>query len=190
MTKKTPKKRTIYNNYDLMAYEEEAREYLYLNENENPTEEELLTECYIIASYYWNNAKYDFNEFFDGSTWILQGYCGRRNGKAKGGKIFTGFNGFMDTFNKATKDCDYIHIYDENGHFYIKCSHHDGTNLYEIKEVTADGTEYLERWENNLNDKRTEEYVHNMIMQRYSRLPHFANRVYEYKRIEFETEEK
>ena len=186
--RRIPMKRTIYNNYDLSVYKEEAKEYLWENGNEEPTEEELLSECYILDADYWNNAKYDFDEFFDGSSWILQGYCGRWNGKAKGGKIFTGFKGFMETFGKATMDCDFIHIYDENGHLYIQCSHHDGTNLYEIKRVTEAGMKYLDRWEDDWNDKRTEEHVHDMIMRKYSRLPNFAHKVYGNKRIEFETE--
>ena len=187
MTKyRAPKKRTVYNNYDLSSYEDIARETLTENGNEDPTDSQLWEEIYFLDSITWEEEKERLKDFFKGSRWILQGYTGTWRGAARGGFIF---NDFMDAYYKATKDCDYVHIYDENGHFYIKCSHHDGTNLYEIKEVTADGIEYLERWENNLNDKRTEEYVHDMVMLKYSRLPHFANKVYGSKRIEWETEE-
>jgi len=187
MTKcKTPKKRTIYDNYNVDEYMEEAKQYLIDNDNENPSEEEIWSECYIIDELNWNDAKWELEKFFDnGSKWILQGFTGRWYGAARGGFLF---DNFMDAYNKATKDCDYVHIYDENGHFYIQCSHHDGTNLYEIKEVTEDGIGYLERWEDNWNDKRSEEYVHDMIMRKYSRLPGFAHKIYGCKRIEFETE--
>lgn len=91
--------------------------------------------------------KDDLERFFNGeSTWILQGTCGCWNGNHKVGMIFEDFE---EMLNKAAKDCDYIHLYDKNGHLYLKCSHHDGTNYYEIKKVTDRGVEYLANWEDN-----------------------------------------
>lgn len=86
---------------------------------------------------------------------------------------------------KAAKDCDYVYIYDENGHFYLRCYHHDGSKYYEIKKVTEKGIKYLENWEHNWNDKRTEENIHDRIMERYSTLPHFAHNVYGCPRVEY-----
>ena len=189
MTKyRIPLKRTIYNNYDLSSYEDIARETLTENGNEDPTDFQLWEEIYSLDFITWEEIIERLKDFFDnGSKWILQGYTGTWRGAARGGFIF---DNFMDAYYKATKHCDYLHIYDENGHFFIQCSHHDGTNLYEIKEVTTNGIEYLERWEDDWNDKRTEEHIHDMIMRNYSRLPHFANKVYGCKRIEWEMEEK
>lgn len=100
------------------------------------------------------------------------------------------FGDFEVMINKAAKDCDYIHLYDKNGRLYLKCSHHDGTNYYEIKKVTDKGVEYLANWEDNWDDNRTEQYVHNQIMERYSVLPHFVHEVYGCPKIEWKKKEK
>ena len=176
-------RRTIYNNYDLWEdYEEFAREILE-EYDEEPSENAIWNVINDQDSANWQDEEERLKEFFDdGSTWILQGYSGRWNGTHKGGYIFTDF---MDMFRKATTDCDYVHLYDENGHFYLKCSHHDGTNLYEIKKVTEKGINYIDRWENDWNDKRTEEYIHDRVMERYSTLPHFAHAVYGCPKVEY-----
>lgn len=66
------------------------------------------------------------------------------------------------------------------------CSHHDGTNLFEIKKMTDANVKYFERWEQTLFDKRSQEYVHDKIMEKYSTLPHFAHKVYGAKKIEYQ----
>lgn len=94
----------------------------------------------------------------------------------------------MDMYREAMTDCDYVHLYDENGHFYMQCSHHDGTNYYEIKKLTDKGIEYLKNWEENWNDRRSERYVHNQIMKRYSILPNFSHRVYGCPKVQWKKE--
>ena len=172
-----PERRTIYNNYDLWGdYEEDAREYFESTYGEQPTEEELWNVIYSFDEDYWSEIKNKLKEFFSEGTYILRGVVGRWNGAFEAGTVFTGF---MEMFSKAAKDCDYVHIYDENGHLYLQCSHHDGTNLYEIKKLTEKGEQYLENWEySGWGDKRSERYVHDQIMKRYSVLPHFSHKVY------------
>lgn len=58
--------------------------------------------------------------FNDGSKWILQGAVGRWDGTFRGGFIF---DDFMAMYYKATEDCNYVKLYDINGHFYILCVH-------------------------------------------------------------------
>ena len=171
-----PKKRTIYNNYNLWEdYEELARECLKENGIDNPTDQNIWDVIYDDDSSNWVLEKERLIEFFAGETWILQGYNQLWYGNQRAGYVFTDF---MDMFSKAMKDCDYVHIWDENGHMYLECSHHDGTNLYEIKKITAAGIRYLENWVYNWDDKRSEEYVHTMVMKKYSVLPNFAHEVY------------
>lgn len=183
-----PKERTIYNNYNLWETypDEEVKEMLL----EDGHDEEEITDNMIWDWRYaqdeidWEAAKADLVRFFsDGYKWMLFGEVGRWNGVYKAGTLFETFEDF---FYEAAKDCDYIHFYDENGHLYLTCSHHDGTCHYEIKEVTDKGIQYLENWEYNWNDKRTEEYVHTQIFNKYSRLPRFAEKVYGCKKIEYQ----
>ena len=58
--------------------------------------------------------------------------------------------------------------------YTLTCSHHDGTNFYEIKILTDRGIEYLNGTMGRASDKRSEQYVHEHIFKRYSKLPHFG----------------
>ena len=188
MKGKLAKPRTIYNNYDLWeTYPDEDIKEMFL---ENGYEEDEITDNMITEQRYfqdecdWEWARENLEEFFrNGNKWILVGSVGRWDGIYRAGTIFDTFDDF---FYKAADDCHYWHFYDENGHLYLTCSHHDGTCHYEIKEVTDKGQQYLENWEDNWNDKRTEEYVHTQIFNKYSRLPRFAEKVYGCKRYEYE----
>lgn len=184
-----PATRTIYDNYYL--WENYTDEDIKCQLMENGVEEEDITDNMIWEERYfydeldWEDTKGTLKDFFlnHGNKWMIFGEVGRWNGTYKAGTLFDTFDDF---FYEATKDCDYIRFYDENGHLYLTCSHHDGTCHYEIKEVTEEGVDYLERWEEKWNDKRSEEYVHTQIFNRYSRLPRFAERVYGAKRFEYE----
>ena len=189
MKGRIPVSRTIYNNYALWETypDEEVKQYLIDDgyEEDEITDEKIWDWRYCQDVVDWDDAKLELSKFFihNGNKWMLFGEVGRWNGVFKCGTLF---DTFYDFFYKAAKDCDYIHFYDENGHLYLTCSHHDGTCCYEIKEVTDKGIQYLENWGNNWNDKRTEEYVHTKIFNKYSRLPRFAEKVYGCKRTEYE----
>lgn len=183
-----PKERTIYNNYALWENypDEEIKEILTENgcEEDEISDEDIWKERYFLDEIDWEEAKAELEKFFlNGNKWMIFGEVGRWDGIYKTGTMFDTFDEF---FYEATKDCDYIHFYDENGHLYLTCSHHDGTCHYEIKEVTEKGIQYLENWEYNWDDKRSEEYVHTQIFNKYSRLPRFAEKTYGCKRFEYE----
>ena len=97
------------------------------------------------------------------------------NGKCKGGYIFNTYDEFLD----CLKDCDYVEITDNKGHFEVKCSHHDGTNHYEIKRVSDFGYE----WYNNHAWDMCEEELHTKMWNNnfMTSLPHFVRDVYECK---------
>ena len=187
--KRIPKERTIYNNYDLWETypDKDIKEWLIDNgyEDDEITDEMLLRERRLQDESDWENAKEELKEFFlnNGEKWLLIGSVGRWDGVYPAGTVFETFEDF---FYKATSDCDYIHFYDENGHLYLRCSHHDGTCHYEIRKITEQGIKFLERWEENWDDKRSEQYIHTQIMKRYSRLPQFAKKIYGCKRFEYE----
>lgn len=187
--KRVPKSRIIYDNYSLWENypDEDMKEQLMENgvEEEDITDNMIWQERYFLDEIDWDDTKATLKDFFlnKGNKWMLFGEVGRWNGTYKAGTLF---DTFEDFFYEAAKDCDYIRFYDENGHLYLTCSHHDGTCHYEIKEVTEKGIEYLDNWEYNWNDKRSKEYVHTQIFNRYSRLPRFAERVWGAKKVEYE----
>ena len=187
MKNKIAKERVIFDNYETWKNytDEEIIESLV----ENGIDEDEITDPMIWEErdFYiqndWENAKEQLAEFFlNGNKWMIFGEIARWNGTYKAGMVF---DTFEDFFYRAASDCDYWKFYDENGHLYLTCSHHDGTCHYEIKELTDKGQQYLDNWEYG-NDKRTEEYVHTQIFNKYSRLPRFAENVLGCKRFEYE----
>lgn len=147
-----PKQRTIYNNYSLWdTYPDEDIKEMLMESGDYETEDDISDEAiwkerYLQNEFDWENAEYELKKFFreNGHKWMIFGEVGRWNGVYKAGTLFDTFDDF---FYEAAKDCDYWHFYDENGHLYLTCSHHDGTCHYEIKEVTPKGMQYLENWE-------------------------------------------
>ena len=189
MRNRIPVERIIYDNYRLWETysDEEIKEY-FMEENgyeeDEITDEMIWKERYFLDEINWEEEKERLKKFFlNGNKWIIFGEVGRWDGLYRAGTLFDTFDDF---FYKATEDCFYWKFYDENGHLYLTCSHHDGTCCYEIKEVTDKGVQYFDNWEYNWDDKRSEEYVHTQIINRYSRLPRFAEKMYGCKRIEYQ----
>lgn len=195
MTRKNAKKRTIYSNYDIPTeiYESYAKQSLIDDGNDDPSDSAIAEEIYRLEEDIhsferedWYIVEAELTNFFnDGSTWILFGSFERWTGISHSAFLF---NDFSETMAKAGKDCEYFHFYDVNGHFYVQCSDHDGTNLFEIKRVTPKGLHYWENWECGFytSDNRTESEIMRRIVDRYSTLPNFAHQVYGHPKIEYE----
>lgn len=185
---KKAKERIIFDNYNIEKYwKETAIENLVVNGIDRPSEEKVWDEMSYLSAEWWCDTVFDLTCFFDGAIWIMVGTVGRWNGNFAAGTVF---DSFAEMFKETIKDCDYWKIWDENGHLFFQCSHHDGTNCYEIKRVTQKGEIYLENWENNWNDKRSEKYIHKKIMEKYSILPRYAETVFGSPKREYEEDER
>ena len=187
-----PKERVIYSNYDLWEnypddyLKEIALECEWVTEDDEITDEMLCAWRYQEDETDWEIVFDALKNFFDGKTVIFFGSVGLWHGVYDAGKV----GDFERLFYAATKDCDYVKFYDENGHLYLHCSHHDGSCSFEIKILTKDGEDYLERWEDSWSDKRTESEVHTQIVKRYSVLPNFAHKEYGCAKREYEPQSK
>lgn len=185
---KMPKERIIYDNYNPWetytdeVLKEMAMDCGWVDSEDEITDAKLEQWRYEEMETDWENEKEMLVDYFKDKIVGFFGEIGRWDGTYKAGNI----GEFMDLFYKAMTDCDYFKFYDINGHLYLTCSHHDGTNCFEIKEVTRKGYQYLNRWEYSWDDKRTEEYIHNQIFNRYSKLPRFAQKVFGCKARETE----
>lgn len=184
---KIAKERIIYNNYDLWDdYPDEELKEMAI-ENEWVDDESEITDQMLIDWRYdedeanWDAEKEMLKNFFKGKTVGFFGEIGRWDGTYKVGDI----GDFWTLYYKAVRDCDYIKIYDENGHMYLTCSHHDGTNHFEIKELTDGAEDYYDRWSYG-NDNRKEYEVITQIYKRYSKIPRYAQNVYGCKAREYE----
>jgi len=187
--KKQPKRRLIYSNFYGENYtEEDAREFLfetYAEEEEWETKSDIpisrvWEQISAQEEFSWDDEQYELRKFFDPHYWILQGSFGLWYGRPRGGFVFDSFKELC----KAWSDCDYIRLYDENGHFYIDAAHHDGTNCFEVKRLTDKGKEYVDshQWD-------PDEDVHDVVFNSnfYSTLPHYALKVFGCKKTEYET---
>lgn len=174
------KERIIYNSYDLWEdYAEDCREFLAeVYEDDEITDDMIWDKICAYDSIDWDDEHERLKEFFTGHGYfMIRGTVGRWDGSHAAGHIF---NDFDEMFYEATRDCAYVKMWDEDGHFYLKCSHHDGTNLFEIKRITDKAYQFADNWSYNWDDKRTEAEIHDIIWDSnfLSSLPHYAHKVY------------
>ena len=165
---KIVKERIIFNNYDI---------------------EDDGYDCYGNDMWYdfWEQTLEELEELFEYGV-VMFGSVGRWNGVFEGGRVF---ESIREAVNYAIRDCDYVKIYDENGHLYITCSHHDGTCHFELKALNKDAMDFYDRW-NYGTDSRTERQCIEQIVKRHSKLPQASHKLYGCKAREWEetTKEK
>ena len=168
---------TIYNNYYGWIDEDEVRQNLIdcerVDSEDEITDEMIRDEIADLAAMYWDDMVWELEAFFEkGCAWLLTGTIGRWDGSYRGGFIFNTF----DEFTRCLQDCESIKIVDNDGLLEVTCSHHDGTNHFEIKELTEDG---CERYDDNKYDMFDEE-LHTELWNndKYTKLPYFATKVY------------
>lgn len=119
----------------------------------------------------WEDFKADMEYVFNKDCYLLTGTCGRWDGPAQGGKFIHNFDDLME----CIRHLDYVKFYDENGHFYIRGYHHDGSDSYEMKKLTRKGYEFADR-----NYFAHDRILHTTIMRNnfFSALPRIAERLY------------
>ena len=120
----------------------------------------------------FDDFKINFKEELDNHYYVVTGTVGRWDGRYSGGIVVNG----LDEIMKLLRDCEYISIVDNNGHLEIKGSHHDGTNYFEVRELTDKGYDYYTRNEYLFNSKELCEKLYNS--SNYSRLPRLHKKVF------------
>lgn len=136
-------------------------------------DEDVNRMVYDREEWDWEDFKVEFNQFLKQSAngFLAIGTCGLWDGTYDGGCYIENF----DDLYRFWKDCDYIKVYDEGGHLYLKATHHDGTNYAELKELTSKGYTYKDNhyWDSD-RDVHTTLWSSNF----YTRLPHYAHKVW------------
>jgi len=174
----------LFDNYNVTSSYERAREFLFekLHEDEfqpcyevncidDIKDSDIWEEVSFTEEALWDDIK-DYLESLCEDTLIVTGIVGRWNGRAEGGTVVQSYFELQDLW----KDCEYIKIWDEGGHLYIECSHHDGTNYYEVKKLTERGYERYNNWEYGYGKDCSDREIHEKLMHcsTYSRLPRLA----------------
>ena len=177
------KERVLFDNYDMDNYFKWAEECLKENceDEEEFSDSEIEEVAYDLVSQDFDIIVSELENFFKNNEIICFGSIGRWNGVYSGGKIF---DDFKNALYSMIEDCWYYKIYDENGHLFVHCSHHDGSCTFEIKVLNDKGIKYFDNWNYSWSDNRSEKEVHNQIIKRYSVLPNLMYKVYGCPKIE------
>lgn len=182
---KIAKERIIFDNYSPWETypDEDIIEQLVENngyEREDITDDDIYETRNLFMEDDWDIEQENLTNFFKGKTVLFSGAVGRWDG------IYRGYDvgEFWKLFYEYTRDCGYWRLYDENGHFYITCSHHDGTCHYEVRVLTEKGEDYLERCDYNYRRPNGNQVL------KFSNLPRFAEKVYGCKPREYKESTK
>ena len=176
MPKRKPKERVIYDNYDTFSMYDEAKEHLTNVCDEEPSDDDIWKYVSVIDADNWENEKENMKQIFDEGNFIAVGTCGSWLGNQPGGFVF---NSFDELMNKLV-DCEYFKFWDEDGHFYVNATHHDGTHSLEIRELTEKGMKYHDNWYFAWNDKRNKKDVYERLFKdsHYSKLINYAQKMW------------
>ena len=165
----------LYNNYDYSENYASAREWLFTTRQDDfdwETEDDvpekmILEEMSFLEESEWAYFRSKCKELLMNGDCLLTGVCRRWNGPARGGKFIRNFHDLVS----CIEHLDYLKIIDRNGHLIIEGSHHDGTDSYELKQLTRRGREYARHY-----DYARDEQLHTTIMNLnfYSKLPRLA----------------
>ncbi len=165
---KKNKKVTLYSNEISSERIEEARQYLLDENGEEPTDNELWDFIYASDDVDWDVFKSEYEKYFNTHNFVVRADLGRWNGRFGSGKILT--NGWYD-FCRMIQDYYTIEIIDNNGHLEVVGHHHDGTDYFEIRELTRKGDEYANYFHYDKSEPEDAQAVWNNF---HSRLPRLA----------------
>lgn len=163
--------------YDAMMDSMECAEHkeafveVYNREPEN--EEELWQFCDSLNDEYYNDliSEIDYDERKNGQkTYVVLATIGTWMGPRDGGQIITGL---AEVFSKCS--ADYNTYYYKNSQLRITAHHHDGTNIFKVRELTDDGLDYIENHP-FLSDRELHERLFNN--SRYSRMVQLFPKLY------------
>ena len=160
----------LYTNDDSDTAFELTKEYLFENYSDkygwgtpNDVPHSLIyDEIAEQNSIDWYDFTHELKKIINNGYYLMTGKVGRWNGTFDGGKFITNLNELLSSIEYL----DVVTFTDENGHFKIKGSHHDGSDYFELKQLTKKGIELAEKYgfardrqlhktimENNLSSK-------------------------------------
>jgi hypothetical protein len=138
---------------------------------EDVPDNDVYEELQFQNDINWEDFQIELEGFLIGHSWLVMGSVGLWTGRHSAGKVISSFVELCDVW----KDCDYLNIYDENGHLYIECSHHDGTNYFELKRLTDKGEEFIN---NRVYEDDRETHIKAFNCNLFTALPHYAHTEY------------
>lgn len=143
-----------FDNYET-DYFEIAREDLneLYGTDYDATENDVFDHAATLESFDWDDAKRVVDELLTDNV-VVTGTVGRWNGIYDGGRVYS----FRDVkrgtlwdkiLSDIGEDCVYFKISLSGGVIHVKCSHHDGTNYFELRNLTEAGYRAYDDWNYN-----------------------------------------
>ena len=109
------------------------------------TEDMIHDACNTQLNSDWTNIQDKLLDFFDDQVILVTATIGRWNGICTGREIGIFENLITDILDKQ----DDFKIESNDGEFLIKTYHHDGQNNFEIKILTFEAEDMLDKFDNN-----------------------------------------
>lgn len=141
----------FFDNYET-DYLEIAREDLneLYGEDYDATESEIFDRAATLEDIDWDDAKRDVDALLADNV-VVTGTVGRWDGNYDGGRVYS-FRDvkrgtlFENIISDIGQDCIYFEIKLSGGVVHVKCTHHDGTNIFEIRNLTEAGYRAYDGW--------------------------------------------
>jgi flavodoxin len=134
----------LFDNYN-RDFDEYKKDYMENNDvDDNVSEQTIWDYISELENMEWEDMLEELANIDNYKKCVAFGTAGTWQGRCDCGKIY---DTIEDAINGIIKDCDYIKVWSENGHLYLKASHHDGTHNFEIKPLTYKGWEIFDSWE-------------------------------------------
>jgi len=141
----------FFDNYETDYLEIAREEYKEsYGEDFTPSEERVYAYAEIIERNDWDDAVRDVDDLLSDNV-VVTGTVGLWDGNYDGGRVYS----FRDVkhgtlwdkiLSDIGKDCVYFKISLSGGVIHVKCTHHDGTNYFEIRNLTDAGWAAYDDW--------------------------------------------
>lgn len=141
-----------YDNYELEQAKLDMVESEMYEKIEDISDEQGYDYISYLQAQNFDYFEGELSAFIDEqeNPMLLIGYVGGWQRRSNGG-IFVSRFGDLYTF---WQHCDHIKVEEIRGRLFIECSHHDGTNRAELRQITSKGNDYMN---NHLHDMSEEE---------------------------------
>lgn len=97
----------------------------------------------------WDILNGRFEDLFDyesdNKQYVITGSLGLWYGR-RGVYSDIVFDSIGEAIRECWNDCEDIIVYDKKGHLIVEALHHDGRNIFEIKELTKKGEDMMDNW--------------------------------------------
>ena len=148
------RKITFFDNYYDSDVYDEARKFLTDEQEEEPTEEQVYQYVADNEQFEWDNMLQELSPLLSSQV-IVSGSMGRWYGTRTGASVESEYdlpkwsegNLLRYILSEYGKDCDYFKISLEYGVICVRCSHHDGNNYFEIRNLSEKGRQAFSAWE-------------------------------------------